>query len=97
LCQGNQIARPIRKAHHGLSTLRRAHLSQYVLLAHSESGQQELFPKALSTALQDAILNAVVVPDFTAELTNISLRTKNLDKIEHLFHAYLDTESSKQT
>ncbi len=56
------------------------------------------FSQRLSgTALQDAILNAVVDPDFTAELTNISLRTKNLDKIEHLFHAYLDSESSKQT
>ncbi len=56
------------------------------------------FSQRLSgTALQDAILNAEVVLDFTAELTNISLRTKNLDKIEHLFHAYLDSESSKQT
>ena len=49
------------------------------------------------TTLQDAIINAVVVLDSTAELTNISLRTKHLDKIEHLYHAYLDSESSKQT
>ncbi len=48
-------------------------------------------------ALQDAIINAVAVLDLTADLTNFSLRTKNLDKIENLFHAYLDSESSKQT
>ena len=49
------------------------------------------------TALQDAILNAVAFLDFTAEFANISLRTKNLDKIEHLFQAYLDSEPSKKT
>jgi hypothetical protein len=39
----------------------------------------------------------LVVLDCFAELTDVLLRTKNLAEIEHLFHAYLDSESPKQT
>jgi hypothetical protein len=49
------------------------------------------------TNIQDAILNAMVTLDCFAMFTDNSIRTKNLAEIEHLFHAYLDSESPKQT
>ena len=56
------------------------------------------FCQRLSGAhIKDAILNAVVVLNWFAELTDISPRTKNLAEIERLFHAYLDSESPKHT
>lgn len=49
------------------------------------------------THIKDAILNAVVTLNAFADLTNFSLRRKNLAQIGRLFHAYLDSESSGQT
>lgn len=47
--------------------------------------------------IKDASLNAVAQLDNFADITSFSLEINRLDQIKRLFHAYLDSESSKQT
>ena len=47
--------------------------------------------------IKDASLNAVVQLDIFADFTSYSLEINRLDEIKSLFHAYLNSESSKQT
>ncbi len=47
--------------------------------------------------IKDASLNAVVQLDIFADFTSYSLEINKLDEIRRLFHAYLNSESSKQT
>ncbi len=49
------------------------------------------------THIKDASLNAVVQLDILADFSSFSLEINKLDEIKRLFHAYLDSDTSKQT
>ncbi len=47
--------------------------------------------------IKDASLNALVQLDIFADFTSFSLEINKLDEIKRLLHAYLDSDTSKQT